>query len=115
MPAVLTTASRLVCVHGGELVVRASTGALTAGGSPVLVLADLLAATVSATCSNTDVAKNQKPCTMVTSVLSGASTTLAVGGRAVALETARGLTDGLPTAPVMWRVDSAGQHVLEAT
>jgi hypothetical protein len=114
MPAVLTTSSKLVCAHGGELVVQASTAALSAAGSPVLVRADLLAATVSR-CPNTNATAGQKPCLKVTSVLAGASTALTVGGQPVMLETARGLTDAAPPLPVMWQVGSAGQSVLEAS
>lgn len=114
MAAVLTAASRLVCVHEGRLSVQASTAALDAGGSPVLVEADLLAATVSG-CTNTLVDKGQKPCLKVTSVLAGQSSTLTVAGQPVMLDTAKGLTDASPPQPVLWRVSSAGQSVLEAS
>jgi hypothetical protein len=114
MPAVLTTASKLVCAHGGELTVQASTSALSAGGSPALVQADLLAATVSK-CTNTNANAGQTPCLKVTSVLAGASTTLSVGGQPVMLETAQGLTNATPPLPVMWQVSAAGQSVLEAS
>ncbi|MFE5813191.1 hypothetical protein [Streptomyces sp. NPDC056479] len=114
MPAVLTTASKLVCAHGAELIVQASTTALSAAGSPVLVQADLLAATVSQ-CTNTNANLGQKPCLKVTSVIAGASTTLTVAGQPVMLETARGLTDATPPLPVLWMVSTAGQSVLEAS
>ena len=114
MPAVLTTASKLVCAHSGELVVQASTSALSAGGSPVLVQADLLAATVSG-CTNVNANLGQKPCLKVTSIIAGASAVLAVGGQPVMLETAKGLTDAVPPLPVLWQVGSAGQMVLEAS
>ncbi|MFF3877191.1 hypothetical protein [Streptomyces sp. NPDC001978] len=114
MPAVLTTASKLVCVHGGELVVQASTTALTVDGSPVLVQADLLAATVSR-CTNTNANLGQIPCAKVTSVTEGVSTSLTVGGGPVMLETARGLTNAVPPQPVMWQVSTAGQSLLEAS
>ena len=114
MPAVLTTASTLICSHGGQLVVQASTTALHAGGSPVLVKADLLAATVSG-CTNTATNLGQKPCLAVTSVAVGASTDLTVSGQPVMLETAQGLTDASPPLPVLWQVSTAGQTVLEAS
>lgn len=114
MPAVLTAASTLKCVHGAPLVVQASTALLTAAGSPVLVQADLLAATVPS-CPNTNVNIGQAPCVKVTAVLAGASTTLSVAGQPVMLETAKGLTSASPPSPVMWQVESAGQNVLEAS
>lgn len=112
MPAVLTTAAQLVCAHQGQLLIRASTSALTAGGAPVLVQADLLAATVSG-CTNTGA--GQKPCLKVTSITDGRSSTLTVSGQPVMLETAQGLTDAVPAQPVLWQVRSAGQTVLEAS
>jgi hypothetical protein len=114
MSAVLTTASKLVCAHSGELVVQASTSALSADGSPVLVQADLLAATVSG-CTNTNANLGQKPCLKVTSIISGASAVLAVASQPVMLDTAKGLTDASPPLPVLWQVSTAGQSVLEAT
>jgi hypothetical protein len=114
MPAVLTTASSLACAHGGTLVVQASTTGLAAAGSPVLVQADLLAATVTG-CTNTNANAGQTPCLAVTSVLAGASRTLTVGGQPAMLETSQGLTNATPPLPVMWQVSSAGQTVLEAS
>ncbi len=114
MPAVLTTDSKIKCAHGGTVVVQASTRSLTAGGSPVLVQADLLAATVS-NCSNTNAQAGQTPCLKVTSITAGVSTTLAVGGLPVMLESAQGLTNATPPLPVMWQVSSAAQTVLEAS
>lgn len=114
MPAVLTTAAKIVCSHQGDVIVQASTSALSAGGSPVLVAADLLAATVAG-CKNVNVNAGQKPCLKVTSILAGQSTTLTVAGQPVMLETARGLTDATPPQPVLWQVSSAGQNVLEAS
>jgi hypothetical protein len=112
MPAVLTAASQLVCAHQGQLLVQASTSALTAGGSPVLVQADLLAATVAGCTNNSP---GQKPCLKVTSITAGLSRTLTVSGQPVMLETAQGLTDAVPPQPVLWQVRSTSQKVLEAS
>ncbi|GLY16389.1 hypothetical protein LWF15_29870 [Kineosporia rhizophila] len=114
MPAVLTTASTLKCAHQGTVMVQASTSALSAGGSPVLVQADLLAATVAG-CTNTNAAAGQVPCAKVTAVTAGMSTTLSVAGQPVMLQTAQGLTNAVPPLPVLWQVESAGQSVLEAS
>ncbi|GHE97730.1 hypothetical protein [Streptomyces fumanus] len=112
MPKVLTAAAQLVCAHQGLLTVRASTAALTAGGSPVLVQADILAATVTG-CTNNG--PGLKPCLKVTAVVTGQSRTLTVSGQPVMLDTALGLTDAVPPQPVLWQVRSAGQTVLEAS
>jgi hypothetical protein len=114
MPAVLTTASTLKCAHGGTITVTASQQLLTAAGNPALVQADLAAASIAG-CTNTVTSLSQKPCLKITSLLVGASTTLAVNGQAVLLETAQGLTDAAPPRPVLWQVVTAGQTVLEAS
>jgi hypothetical protein len=113
MPAVLTAASSLQCVHGGTITVTAGQQLLTAAGNPVLVQADLVTATITG-CANTNAQLGQKPCLKITSLLVGASTTLSVSSQPVLLETARGLTDAIPPLPVLWQVAAAGQTVLEA-
>ena len=114
MPAVLTTASTLTCVHGGTVTVTASQQLLTAAGGPALVRTDLAGAIIAG-CTNTVASLKQQPCLKITSLLVGASTTLAVDGEAVLLETAQGLTDASPPLPVLWQVAAAGQSVLEAS
>jgi hypothetical protein len=79
----------------------------------VLVQSDLANATVAG-CPNTNTQAGQKPCLKITSLITGASTALVVAGQPVLLETARGLTDGVPPLPVMWQVSAAGQTILEA-
>jgi hypothetical protein len=113
MPHVLTTASVLQCIHGGQLTVPAGGTALTVDGQPVLLQGDLAGATVVG-CANTNAAAGQTPCLTVTAVLAGLSTDLTVGGQPVLLETAQGLTNATPPAPVMWQVASAGQTKLTA-
>ncbi|MGX2998573.1 hypothetical protein JNUCC64_30640 [Streptomyces sp. JNUCC 64] len=114
MPEVLTTASVLRCAHGGRITVPAGPRALTVAGAPVLVRTDLDAATVTG-CPQTNAAAGQSPCLRITALLAGAAATLTVGGVPVLLASARGLTDGVPPLPVMWRVVSAGQRVLVAS
>ena len=63
-----------------------------------------------------DVTHGFKQCTKVTAVTAGASTTLTVEGTAAALDSAKGLTDGLASgSPVQWQVQTAGQASLTAT
>jgi hypothetical protein len=114
MPAVLTTASTLRCVHGGTVTVPPSQTLLTVAGKPVLVQSDLVNAVVAG-CPNSNPSASQTPCLKITSLTTGASVTLSVAGRPVLLATARGLTNATPPQPVMWQVTAAGQTVLEAT
>ncbi|MEW2352940.1 hypothetical protein [Spirillospora sp. NPDC029432] len=113
MPAVLTTASRLRCMHGGTLTAAPSQASLTVDGSPALLVTDLMAATVAG-CTNNDPSKGFTPCLKVTAVTAGAATKLTVRGTPVALATARGTTNATPPAPVMWQVSDAGQSKLSA-
>ncbi|MBD0708188.1 MULTISPECIES: hypothetical protein [unclassified Streptomyces] len=111
MPEVLTAASTLQCAHRSPLVVVPSQSALTVDGQPVLLVADLLAATVPA-CPN--VGTGLTPCGKVTALTAGTSTLLLVHGAPVALATARGTTAAFPVPPVGWQVVSAGQNRLIA-
>jgi hypothetical protein len=111
MPAVLTAVSVVRCPHQAPLLIQPSQRLLVVDGQAVLVQADLLAATVTA-CPNSG--PGLKPCTKVTSILTGLAVTLRVGIEPVVLETAQGLTDGAPP-PALWQVSSAGQTKLEAT
>ncbi|MFF0430702.1 hypothetical protein ACFYU9_00535 [Streptomyces sp. NPDC004327] len=111
MPYVLTTASVIRCKHQGTFLVTPSQSALTVGGNPVLLVSDLLKATVP-DCKNTDATKGQLPCVKITAVSTGASRLLSVHGSPVALETAEGTTQANPVLPVAWQVASAGQTLL---
>jgi len=102
MPTVLTAASQLLCAHLAPLLIVPSQQLLTVDGRPVLVGADLLAATVP-TCPGSP------PCGKVTAVLAGLSTTLRVGTQPVALDGANGTT-----TTATWQVTSAGPAKLEA-
>ncbi|MGW2081420.1 hypothetical protein ACWCOW_31570 [Streptomyces sp. NPDC001939] len=115
MPEVLTSAADIRCSHGAPLVVVPTQNTLTAAGKPVLLVSDLLAASVPS-CPNqpTPGTPTLVPCGKVTSLIDGASTCLFVRGTPVALATARGLTMAQPVQPVLWRVVSPGQNVLKA-
>jgi hypothetical protein len=108
MPAVLTTASKLVCPHGFDMLATPGAAMLTVDGNPVLVRADLLTATFACAASGPGI----KPCTKVASIDAGLSGTLRIRDEPAALATALGTTDGNPPTP--WRVTSAGQTKLEA-
>lgn len=106
--AVLTTASRLTCLHKGLVMLTSGQHLLTVDGNPVILRTDLIGATVAG-CTNPSPGT---PCSKVTSILAGASPSLSVGGAAVMTEAAFGLTDGQPALPVLWQVSSAGQTKL---
>ncbi|MFE5710215.1 hypothetical protein ACFQ7J_05200 [Streptomyces sp. NPDC056501] len=112
MPYVLTTAADIRCAHLAPLLVVPSQTSLTVAGNPVLLVSDLLTATVP-TCPNAG-SPGLVVCGKVTALTDGASTCLTVRGTAVALDTARGLTLAQPAQPVLWRVVSPGQTVLKA-
>jgi hypothetical protein len=109
--AVLTTASRVVCAHGGSVALSSRQQKLTVDHHPVLLTTDLLGASISR-CTN--VGPNLTPCSVVTSVTSGASACLSVDGVPVLTESAVGLTNAVPPLPILWQVGSAGQTKLRA-
>jgi hypothetical protein len=113
MPAVLTMASKLVCVHGGTVQIPPVSHPLSVDGQAVLVQNDVMNAPIP-DCPNKG-SPGLVPCTLITAVTAGLSTTLTVSGQAVLLATAQGLTNGAPPLPVLWQVQSAGQSKLAAT
>src|SRR5438477_8406174 len=106
MPNVLIERSVLHCIHGGTVQVQVSQAKLKVDGQAVILQSDLLKATVS-NCPNTNAQAGQTPCLKVTSIISGVSTELVVDSQPAMLETATGLTNATPPAPVMWQVQSA--------
>jgi hypothetical protein len=111
---VLTTASKLVCPHNGQVTVAGGQRRLTVGGHPVLLVTDVLGATIAG-CKNTDASKSQLPCSAVTGITAGTSRTLTVNGVAVLLGNAKGTALGSPTPTATWQVDNVGQSILEAS
>lgn len=112
MPAVVTTASTLLCPHGAPLVIRPSQHLLAVDGQPVLVEADLESAAILI-CPN--IGAGLTPCTKVQSVDGGLSTALMIGGQPVVLASVVGQTDGTPQPPLPQRlVSMVNQTKLEA-
>jgi hypothetical protein len=110
MPKVLTVASTLVCAHQGTISLSQSQTLLKVAGKSVLVQGDVDGKSISG-CS-TPTTSSSKPCMTAVSMTLGAATKLKVGGKAVLLETAMGITDGVP--PGLWSVQTAGQTKLDA-
>ncbi|MDF2619206.1 MAG: hypothetical protein K0S00_1865 [Xanthobacteraceae bacterium] len=110
MSRVLTMAAAIACPHGGMATITSGRSKLTVDGSPVLTAADLVGASFLG-CTNAG--PGLVPCKTIVSVVAGLSARLLVDGQPVLLDTATGLTDGLP-GPFPWTVRSAGQTKLEA-
>jgi hypothetical protein len=116
MPKVLTTGSTLKCLHQGTVQLVASQQQLKVDGQAVLVEGDLDGAAIQGCVTPNAPAATPptKPCMTVVSMASGAASKLKVGGKAVLLETAAGMTDGILPAPTnLWNVASAGQTKLD--
>jgi hypothetical protein len=111
MPKVITQGSSLTCAHQGKIQLAPSQTKLKVDGQAVLVEGDLIGAAIVG-CTVVE-STSSKRCTSVVSMAAGASLKLKVDGKAVLLETAAGLTDGLPAGANLWSVQSAGQTKLE--
>ena len=117
MPKVLTQGSTLKCLHQGTVVLKAGQTKLTVDGQAVLVEGDLDGAMISGCLTPNAPAATPptKPCMTVVSVTTPAATKLKIGGKAVLLETAAGMTDGILPAPTnLWKVETAGQTKLDS-
>ena len=113
MPKVLTEGSTIVCPHQGKVKFTASQQALKVNRQAVLVADDVKTGTVSNCQNPTDPSKGLKKCTKVLSMNPGSTATkLKVGKKPVLVDTATGLTDGLPLNT--WTVQSAVQTKLDA-
>ncbi|GAB2686976.1 hypothetical protein [Nocardia thraciensis] len=102
----LTANATVICSHGGAVHPIPSRSLCTAGGSAVLVLPDLIGAPITG-CGQPPPAV---PCTLTVSVVRGASPLTAIGGVPVLLDTAVGVTNGVP--PGTFSVVAAGQTVV---
>ena len=111
MPNILTTGSTVKCAHGGTVTLKASQTKLTIDGQPALLALDLVGAPIP-DCPIKP-APGVAPCLAVTSVIAGTATTVIIDKMPVLLDTATGLTNGVPQ-PAPWKVISAGQSKFEA-
>jgi hypothetical protein len=112
MAKVLTTASTVICGHGGSATL--SSGAkLTVEGNSVLLESDFSSWTFDASCAQKDSSSGQVQCATITGITGGTSTKLTVGGVAVLLDTLSGATSGSPKNTDL-AATSAGQDKLEA-
>lgn len=108
MPPVLTTASQVQCMHGGQALLMTTNATLFAGGSPVLLETDVH---MVAGCPFT-VGVVYMPC--VTIQWQTAATSLTVNGAGVLLETSIGNCLNASGAPQGIAIVSAPAPELEA-
>jgi hypothetical protein len=111
MASVLTTASTVKCAHGGTVTLKASQSQLLVAGNPALTALDLVGAPIQS-CPVVS-SPSSAPCVTVATVIVGPATTLLVNGQPVLLDTATGLTNGVPS-PATWSVSSAGHTTFAA-
>lgn len=110
MPFILNASARLICAHGGQVMVIPKQPQVLIGGAPALAEPDLLGSPIVGCAIPPTPAT--KPCTAVVSSLPGStSLKVMVGGRPAYLDTFQGLTDGVPPGNVM--VVFAGQVIVQ--
>jgi hypothetical protein len=121
MANVLTVGSNVQCSHGGAVTLKAGQTKLKVDGKAVLRPMDLVGASIVGcavpVATSPPAPSPTSPCMTVLSVTAGSSTNLRIAGVPVLLDTARGLTDGVPppSGPFnTWSVHSAGQSKLAA-
>ncbi|WP_295820896.1 hypothetical protein [uncultured Deinococcus sp.] len=107
----LTDRATLVCAHEiGRVSLQASQALVYVEGQPLLVDDDPEGRPIRF-CPNYGV--GIKPCQRTLKVNQGYSTLLLIGGKRVALDSVRGLTDGTPPGVVEYVVRQPGQELLE--
>jgi hypothetical protein len=110
MSNVLTTASTIMCAHGGRVTPLASSAKLTVSGNPVLLQNQVSSWIIPpGTCSQAG--PGYTPCTSVTSYSGGSAAKLTAAGVAVLLDSGIGMTNGLPVNTL---TVSAGQSEVHA-
>ena len=102
----LTLGAVVHCGHEGVVHVTASQSWVCAGGSVVFVDPDPAGRRITG-CPNAG--PTVKPCTLTLAVQAGYSAFVRIGGRAVALSTVDGLTDGTVPGTVHYTVRDPGQ------
>jgi hypothetical protein len=111
MANVLTTASTIKCIHGGQVTPLASTAKLAVSGNPVL-LEEQVSSWVIPTGKCSQVGSGLTPCTSVKSYSHGNAGKLTAGGVAVLLDSGVGVTNGYPGNTI---TVSAGQSEVQGT
>jgi hypothetical protein len=109
----LTEDAIVLCSHQlGNIQNQPSQGLVTVAGRKVLVDNDPEGRQISR-CPNYGV--TVKPCVTTLKVVVGYSGLLKIDGKAVCLDTVRGLTDGTPPGIVQYEIRYAGQQLVGTT
>lgn len=108
MAFVVTVGSTVMCPHGGTVTLKSTQTKLTVGGQAVLLATDIMASAISG--CTVVASTNTAPCLAVASLLMGMATKLTVSNQPVLLDSAQGLTTGIP--PGTWSVKAAGHSKL---
>lgn len=95
MAAVATVNATAICPHAGTVTLSAVTSTLTVGGADVIIVTDVIGATITG-CTWAPPPPANAPCLLVGAYVSGLSTTLKKGGVFVLLTGAKFLTNGTP-------------------
>jgi hypothetical protein len=110
VPKVLTSTAVVMCPHGGKVQIMPSQTTAVSGGNPVLVVGDLDGKPIAG-CTQ-PVSTSTAPCTQTLPMTVGASTKVTASGTPALLDTATGMTNGVPPGP--WRVRNSGQKNVDA-
>ena len=115
MAFALTQGSTVNCIHQGKIALAASQSKLTVGGQAVLVETDIAGKAISG-CALPTTPASVTCAAVVSEIPGGTSLRLKVGGKAVLVNSANGLTNGSQSGvPATWLVLDAGQTKLKTS
>jgi hypothetical protein len=103
----------LICDHGGRIKVEFSQEFVRIEDLRVLVAEDPEGRNIDV-CPNVNPVIGLRSCLRTLSVKTGYSTFVRIGGKAVCLDTVRGLTDGSPPGLVNYKVVDPAQTLVGA-
>lgn len=111
----LTQGSAVNCVHQGKVALTPSQSKLTIGGQAVLVETDVAGKSIAG-CTLPTTMTSVTCLAVVSEIPGGTSLRLKVGGKAVLIDSANGLTNGSQSGvPATWSVVDAGQTKLKTS
>jgi hypothetical protein len=115
MAFALTQGSTVNCFHQGKVALAASQSKLTVGAQAVLVETDIAGKAISG-CGLATTPASVTCAAVVSEIPGGTSLRLKVGGKAVLINSANGLTNGSQSGvPATWSVLDAGQTKLKTS
>lgn len=103
----------LICDHGGRIKVEVGQHWVRIGRRRVMVATDPQGRDIDV-CPNVNPVIGLRPCLKTLAVKQGYSNFVRIGGRAVCLDSIRGLTDGSPPGVVDYKVVDPAQSLVRA-